>query len=168
MPRHIHRHAMLLRRPLQLREVRPILGRVPRIDRALVERLRFVRNDQVEIEVDRIAESLAARAGAKRIVEREQPRLRLAINPMASLALERRREAQPLALELRRVRAEQSRIESRPTRDIRSPPHPRCAHDSQPKRRCDPPAQIPATRSRPPAAIPASKTRRSCHFGTAG
>ena len=35
-------------------------------------------NDQIEIEADRVAEALAGRARAERIVEAEQPRLGLA------------------------------------------------------------------------------------------
>ena len=58
----------------------------------------FVGNHQVQVEVHRIAEALAARAGAEGIVEAEQPRLRLAAGPVAVLALVGARKAQPPAL----------------------------------------------------------------------
>ena len=41
----------------------------PRLDRAVVERFAGVRNDEIEIEIDRVAESLATRARAPGIVE---------------------------------------------------------------------------------------------------
>ena len=61
-----------------------------------VQRFRFVGNDQVEIEVDGVAESLAARASAVRIVEREQPRLGLLVAHVAGLAFEALGETQAL------------------------------------------------------------------------
>ena len=41
----------------------------PGLDRALRDRLALVRNHQVEVHIDGVSESLASRAGAKRIVE---------------------------------------------------------------------------------------------------
>src|SRR6185437_12031263 len=71
--------AVLLRRALEFGEVRAVLGAVPRINGAFVECLRFVGNDEVEVEVDGVAKALAARAGSVGVVEGEQARLRLAI-----------------------------------------------------------------------------------------
>ena len=82
----------------QLGEPRPVLRPIPRIDRASVQRQPLVGNHQVQVEVDRVAESLAARTRAKRIVEAEQPRLRLAPRPMAARALIRAGESQPPSL----------------------------------------------------------------------
>ncbi len=71
-------------------------GRSPRIDRAVVEGLTLIRNDEVEIEIDRVAEALAARACAIGIVEGEEARLRFAVKAMAVLALILPREAKAL------------------------------------------------------------------------
>ena len=78
---------------LQFGEQRTVLRLGPRLDCALVQRLGFVRNDQIEIEVDGVAETLAARAGAVRIVEGKQARLRLLVAHVAVLALEALRKA---------------------------------------------------------------------------
>ena len=79
-----------------LRCQRLVLGLGPRLDRAFGQRQRLVRNHQVQIEIDGVAEALAARARAERIVEREQPRLRLFVADVALLALEALREAELL------------------------------------------------------------------------
>src|SRR6185437_3394931 len=67
--------------------VRAILGGGPGGDGALIERLRLVGDDEVGIEVDSVAEALAARAGAVGIVEREEARLGLAVGAVAGAAL---------------------------------------------------------------------------------
>ena len=54
----------------------------------------LVRNHQIKIEIDGVAEALAARAGSVGIVEREQPRLRLLVAQVAVLAFKALREAQ--------------------------------------------------------------------------
>src|SRR5579863_537829 len=54
----------------------------------------FVRNYEVQIEVDCVSESLAARAGAVRVVKGEQTRLRLFISNIANLTFEALGEAQ--------------------------------------------------------------------------
>ena len=87
--------------------------------------LRLVGDHQVQIEVDGVAEALAARAGAVRVVEREQARLGLFVAKIAALALEALREAQAAAAS--RLRAARSRRSLRRPRDSRSRPHPRCA-----------------------------------------
>ena len=86
----------LLGEALQLGEQRTIFGLGPGIDGALVQGLRFVGNHQVEIEVDGVAEALAARTGAVRIVEGEQARLGLLVAQVAVLAFEALGKTQPL------------------------------------------------------------------------
>src|SRR5713226_10051212 len=60
----------------------------PRLDGAVIERFAAVGDHQVEVEVNRIAEALAARARPVGAVEGEQARLRLLVNAAAALALE--------------------------------------------------------------------------------
>ncbi len=69
----------------------------PRLDRALVERERRVGNDAVHVEIDGVAEPLAARARPDGRVEAEQDRLRLGELHEARLALELLVEAQSIA-----------------------------------------------------------------------
>ena len=58
--------------------------------------LRAVGDDEVGVEVDGVAEALAARAGAVGIVEGEEARLGLAVGAMAGGALEGGGEAEAL------------------------------------------------------------------------
>ncbi len=90
------------REALQLGEQRTVLGLGPGLDGAFGERPRLVRDDQVHVEVDGVAEALAARAGAVGAVEREQARLGLVEAQVAALALEALREAEARRLALRR------------------------------------------------------------------
>ena len=83
---------------LQLGEPGAILGPVPGIDGSVIQRQSLVGNDQVHVEVDGVAESLAARACAERVVEAEQPRLRFAPGPMAVRALVGRGKAKTRTL----------------------------------------------------------------------
>ena len=92
-PCHVQRDPGCLRVSLQISEQRPVLRLGPRLDRAFGQRFQLVGNDKVEIEVDGIAESLAFRAGAVRIVEGEKPRLGLLVADIAVLALKALREA---------------------------------------------------------------------------
>ena len=96
IPRHVQRNFGLPRKALQLGEQRPIFWFRPGLDRAFVQRLAFVGNDEVEIEINGVAKALAARTGAIRIVERKQPRLRLFVAAAIVLALEALRKTQPL------------------------------------------------------------------------
>ena len=57
-------------------------------DGAFVEGLRFVGDDEVGVEVDGVAEALAAGAGAEGVVEGEEARLGLAVGAVAGGALE--------------------------------------------------------------------------------
>ena len=95
-PRHVQRNTLLTRRATHLGVIRAILRTRPWIDRAVVEGLALVRDDEVEIEVDGVAEALAARTCAIGIVEGKEPRLRLAIEAVAVLALVLAREAEAL------------------------------------------------------------------------
>ncbi len=81
------RHAGCFGGALHLAVVRAIFGRGPGVDGAVVEGLRSVGNDEARVEVDGVAETLAARARAERIVEAEQPWLGLAIGAVAGGAL---------------------------------------------------------------------------------
>ncbi len=92
-PGHVERHAQLRRVLAKLREPGPVLGAVPGVDGAFGQAEAFVGNDQVQVEVHRVAEALAAWAGAVGIVEAEQARLRLAAGAMATLAFIRARKA---------------------------------------------------------------------------
>src|SRR4029077_9487309 len=87
-PRYIERNTGLLGVAPQVGEQGTIFRLRPRLDCALRQSFRPVRNHQIKIEVDGIAESLAARTCAVGIVEREQTRLGLFISQIAVLALE--------------------------------------------------------------------------------
>src|SRR3977135_2893402 len=71
-PGDIQRNAGLLGKALEIGEQGTILGLRPRFDRAVAQGLQLVGNHQVEIEINGVAESLAARARAIRIVEGKQ------------------------------------------------------------------------------------------------
>ena len=73
---------------LHLDQQRAVARLRPRLNRAFVERLAAVGNHQIDIEIDGIAEALAARAGPVGIVERKQARFGLLIHGAARLALE--------------------------------------------------------------------------------
>src|SRR6202040_2374689 len=75
-PGQVKRDVRLLGIALQVGEERTILGLGPGLNRAFGQSLALVRDHQIEIEIDGVAESLASRAGAVRIVEGEKPRLR--------------------------------------------------------------------------------------------
>src|SRR5215472_6097465 len=96
LPRHVKRDAGGARVTFHLRGVRPVLGLGPRFDCALGQRQGLVWDYEVEIEIDGVAESLAARARSEGVVEGEQPRLRLIVADVALLALEALREAEAL------------------------------------------------------------------------
>ena len=67
--------------------VRAIFCGAPGRDRSVGERLRLIGKDEVGIEVDGIAEALAAWAGAVGVVEGEESRFRFAVGAMAGGAL---------------------------------------------------------------------------------
>ena len=70
--------------------VRPRLraGLTVGFDRTLVDTFRLIRDDQVEVEINSVAKSLAPGARTVRIVKREQPRLGLFVTQVAMFALE--------------------------------------------------------------------------------
>src|SRR5271154_950792 len=59
----------------------------PWLDRAFVERFAGIRDDQIQIEINRVAKTLAARAGTIGIIKRKKPRLGLLIERPVVLAL---------------------------------------------------------------------------------
>ncbi len=75
---------------------RAILRFGPGVDGAVVEGLGAVGDDEVGVEVDGVAEALAARAGAVGVVEAEEARLGLAVGAVAGGALEGGGESQCL------------------------------------------------------------------------
>src|ERR1043166_4293794 len=84
----VERNPLLLAETAQLR-ARPVVLRLrPRLNRALGERELRVRDDEVEVEADGVAEALAGRARAEGVVEAEEARLGLRVNSSVVLALE--------------------------------------------------------------------------------
>src|SRR2546421_11258792 len=74
---HVHRNLLLTAEASKLR-ARPVVLRLrPRLDCALGERELWVRDDEVEVEADCVAEALTGRARAERGVEAEESRLGL-------------------------------------------------------------------------------------------
>ena len=94
--RRIQGHAGRARQPFHLVREVAVARLGPGLDRTFSQRLAFIGDHQVKIKVDRVAESLAARAGPVWIVEGEQVRLGLGIRNLAPLALETLVEHEPL------------------------------------------------------------------------
>ena len=97
LPRGVQAGAKVLRDAVQgLQIVRR--GRVrPRLDRAVIQALLRVRHHQVRVHVQPAAEAVAGRAGAVRVVEREQARLDLLDREAGHRAGELGRQQQLLA-----------------------------------------------------------------------
>src|SRR6266849_7064119 len=95
-PRHAGRNATSPRPFLSFLKECAIPGLGPRLDGALIKRLARVRHHQIQIEVDCVPETLAARTSSVRIVERKKARLRLLVEGAVILALESFVERQPL------------------------------------------------------------------------
>src|SRR5207253_10696516 len=72
---------------LEIAEPGAVLRLGPRIHGPLLDRKRRVRNHAAHVEIDRVAEALAARASAEGRVEAEQDRLRSVELLQARLAL---------------------------------------------------------------------------------
>ena len=87
-PGHVETDAALANGALEVRELRPIVRLAPWLDGAVIDRFRPVRHHQIHVELDDIPEAVARRAGAERIVEREQPRLRRLVRDPAGTAFE--------------------------------------------------------------------------------
>ena len=81
-PRHIEPDPAA-RGALQLGELRTVVRLAPGLDGVLLNRLRRVGHDQRHVQLDDVAEPMAERTGAERIVEREQPRLRHLVRDVA-------------------------------------------------------------------------------------
>ncbi len=88
LPRDVQADPPLPGRPLQFREVRAVVRLRPGLDGPLLHRLRLIRHDQIQVQLDDVAEAVAGRAGAERVVEGEQPRLRILVLDAAAPALE--------------------------------------------------------------------------------
>ena len=102
-PRHVHPDPAAAR-ALQLRQLRAIVRLAPRLDRILLDRLGHVRHDQIHIQLDDVPEAVAYGAGPKRVVEREEPRLRHLVLQAARPALETLAEAVHHGLRIQRNR----------------------------------------------------------------
>src|SRR5262249_61832130 len=87
-PRHVETNACLPRRTLQLGELRAVMRLAPRLDRALIERLRRIGHDEIHVELDDVAETVTRRAGTERVVEREETWLRRLVRDDAVATLE--------------------------------------------------------------------------------
>ena len=97
-PRHIHRNAKGSRVLAKVGEPGAVFGPVPGIDGSAVQRQSLVGNDEIHVEIDGVAESLAARTGAERVVEAEQPRFGFAAGTMATRTLVGRGESKTRTL----------------------------------------------------------------------
>ena len=87
-PRDVEGNLRLARDALQFGELRAIVRLAPGLDGVLRDRLLRIGHDQIHVELDDVAEPVAGRARAERVVEREQPRLRVFVADAARTALE--------------------------------------------------------------------------------
>src|SRR6266403_729617 len=87
-PRHVRRNAASPRPLFCFLKERAIPGLGPRLDGALIERFARVRHHQVQIKIDGVSETLAARTGSVGIVERKKPRLGLLVERAVIFAFE--------------------------------------------------------------------------------
>ena len=94
--RHIQAHTLLAGNFFEFGVKVPVARFGPGIDSAVIERERGVGDDQVGVEINGVAEAVAARAGSVGAVEGEQARLRLGVGDAAALALELLVEGEPL------------------------------------------------------------------------
>src|SRR5262249_22290483 len=97
-PGHVERDPAASREALQLVLEVPVVRLVPGLDRALAEAPGLVGHDQVEVELDEVAEAVARRAGAEGVVEGEEPGLGLEEALGAARALEAVGEGEPRAV----------------------------------------------------------------------
>ena len=100
-PGNVHRHACRLGGSLELGQLRAIVRLRPRLNRALRDRFGWIGHDQVEVELDDVAEPVTGLARAEGVVEREQPRLRRLVGEVAVLTLEPLAEHVRLRIRLR-------------------------------------------------------------------
>src|SRR5439155_12460119 len=86
-PRDVEPNPRSLRGALQLGELRAVVRLAPRLDGALLNRLRPIRHDEIHVELDDVAEAVTRGARAERVVERKQPRLWIFVGDGALSAL---------------------------------------------------------------------------------
>src|SRR4051812_28068375 len=94
VPWHIHRNLFIACPSPQLSEDGPVLRLRPWFDSSFSQCFRLIGDHQVHVEINGVAETLAPRAGAEGIIEREQPRLRLLVPYLAAAAFKPTREAE--------------------------------------------------------------------------
>src|SRR4029077_2947826 len=92
LPRCIEGNAAPSREPPQLRLRGLVVRLVPGLDRALAQSAVLVRDHEVLVHLDEVAEAMAGRAGAVGVVEGEEARLRLLEPAPAASAVEPLRE----------------------------------------------------------------------------
>src|SRR5262249_3152035 len=95
-PGNVCRNAPAARPFFQFRDKRAIAGLGPGLDSAFIERLARIRDNEIEIEINRVAKALAARTRPIRIVERKKPWLRDLIDGAVVLAFKPFVEGKPL------------------------------------------------------------------------
>ena len=105
-PRHVRRNSATARPFLCVLKKHSVTRFRPRFDRAVVERLARIGNDQIQIEIDGISKPLAARTRAVRIIEGEKPRLGFLVESAVVLAFEALVERKPLGRIPRAIRDE--------------------------------------------------------------
>src|SRR6266481_798761 len=105
-PRHVRRNSAGTRPFSCVLEKHAVARFRPGLDGAVVERLARVRDDQIQIKIDGISESLAARTRPVWIIEGEKARLWLLVESAVVLAFEAFVEGEPLGGIPRGVRDE--------------------------------------------------------------
>jgi len=88
VPGHVQGNSGLAREALEFGEQRPVLWLGPGLDRAFIQGFALVGDDEVEIDIDGVAEALATWAGAIRVVELKTGAARLFVAAAVILALE--------------------------------------------------------------------------------
>src|SRR5215813_3009978 len=87
-PGHVQTDAPCARRFLEFRELCAVMRLAPRLDCAVLNRLRRIGHDEIDVELDDVAEPVARGTRAEWVVEREQSRLRIFVGDAAGAALE--------------------------------------------------------------------------------
>ena len=86
--RNVHRNFFRAAELFQLRHGPLMLRLGPWLDRAVLQRQAWIRNDEIEIESDRVSKTLTRWTRAVRIVEAEQTRLGRRVDRVVVFALE--------------------------------------------------------------------------------
>src|SRR5229473_8406576 len=103
-PRHVRGNSATARPFFCVLEEYTVTRLGPRFDGAVVERLARIGNDQIQIEIDGIAEALATRTRSVGIVKGKEPGLRFLVESSVLLAFEAFVERKPLGRIPRTVR----------------------------------------------------------------